>query len=179
VLRPPTQAEGVVVEVLRQEKLVELLPVQHPLAGERAVRLAALSGEWFLSHPGQPPSAMYGAMLQACRQAGFLPRVRQEVKETATLVAPVAAGLGVALVPASVQWLHLGGTAYRPPGPALPGGRARAGLPGWRGGPAAAPGLVASVRRPIARSRHRAMPSNETSDSPSAGISCDRESVST
>jgi DNA-binding transcriptional LysR family regulator len=49
---PPTQAEGVVVEVLRQEKLVALLPVQHPLAGERAVRLAALSGEWFLSHPG-------------------------------------------------------------------------------------------------------------------------------
>jgi hypothetical protein len=46
-------------------------------------------------------------------------------------------------------------------------------------GPAAAPGLVASVRRPIARSRPRAMPSNETSDSRSAGISCDRESVST
>ena len=117
VLRPPTQAEGVVVEVLRQEKLVALLPVQHPLAGERAVRLAALSGEWFLSHPGQPPSAMYGAMLQACRQAGFLPRVRQEVKKTATLVALVAAGLGVALVPASVQRLHLGGTAHRPLAP--------------------------------------------------------------
>ena len=120
VLRPSTQAEGVVVEVLRQEKLVALLPVQHPLAGERAVPLAALSGEWFLSHPGQPPSAIYGAMLQACRQAGFLPRVRQEVKETATLVALVAAGLGVALVPASVQRLHLGGTAYRPLAPPCP-----------------------------------------------------------
>jgi len=104
VLRPSTQAEGVVVEVLRQEKLVALLPVQHPLAGERAVRLAALSG----------------AMLQACRQAGFLPRVRQEVKETATLVAVVAAGLGVALVPASVQRLYLGGTAYRPLAPPCP-----------------------------------------------------------
>ena len=51
---------------------------------------------------------MYGAMLQGCRQAGFLPRVRQEVKEMATLVALVAAGLGVALVPASAQRLHLG-----------------------------------------------------------------------
>jgi hypothetical protein len=45
--------------------------------------------------------------------------------------------------------------------------------------PAAAPGLVASVRRPIARSRPWGMPSNETSDSRSAGISCDRQSVST
>jgi DNA-binding transcriptional LysR family regulator len=179
VLRPPTQAEGVVVEVLRQEKLVELLPVQHPLAGERAVRLAALSGEWFLSHPGQPPSAMYGAMLQACRQAGFLPRVRQEVKETATLVALVAAGLGGGTGAGLGAAAAPGGHGVPAAGPALPGGRARAGLPGWRGEPAAAPGLVASVRRPIARSRPRAMPSNETSDSRSAGISCHRQSVNT
>jgi DNA-binding transcriptional LysR family regulator len=37
-----------------------------------------------------------------------------EVRETSTLVAFVAAGLGVALIPASVRSLALDGVAYRP-----------------------------------------------------------------
>ena len=36
----------------------------------------------------------------ACADAGFVPRVRHEVEETSTLVTLVAAGLGVAIVPA-------------------------------------------------------------------------------
>jgi DNA-binding transcriptional LysR family regulator len=40
--------------------------------------------------------------------------VRQEVAETSTLVSFVAAGIGVALVPASVQHLRITGAVYRP-----------------------------------------------------------------
>jgi DNA-binding transcriptional LysR family regulator len=38
----------------------------------------------------------------------------QEVAETSTLVAFVAGGLGVAVVPASVQHLQITGVTYRP-----------------------------------------------------------------
>lgn len=117
VLRPPVHAEGLVVETVRREPLVALLPTQHPAAGARQIELASLRDEPFLGYPSGPSSAMHGLVLQACRQAGFVPRVRQEAAETATLVALVAAGLGVALVPASVRHLRIDGVAYQPLAP--------------------------------------------------------------
>jgi DNA-binding transcriptional LysR family regulator len=113
VLRPPVTAPGLVVEVLREEPLVALLPSQHPAAGARVLELAALRDEPFVGYPSKPPSTLHSLMLSACRQAGFVPRICQEAGETATLVALVAAGLGVALVPASVQHLRIDGATYR------------------------------------------------------------------
>ena len=46
--------------------------------------------------------------------AGFEPRIRHEVAETSTLVTFVAAGLGVAVVPAPVSELVVAGATYRP-----------------------------------------------------------------
>ena len=114
VLRPPVNAPGVVVEVLRDEPLVVLLPVAHPLAGSRSVALESLRDETFVGYPGKPLSTLHSVMLSACQQAGFTPRIGQEAAETATLVALVAAGLGVALVPASVQHLRIHGAVYVP-----------------------------------------------------------------
>ncbi len=57
---------------------------------------------------------MYDAVLQACRRAGFAPAEVVEVRETATLVAFVAAGIGVALVPEPVRSLALEGVVYLP-----------------------------------------------------------------
>ena len=49
-----------------------------------------------------------------CTDAGFVPRVRDEVEETSTLVTLVAAGLGVAIVPAPTAALDVAGVCYRP-----------------------------------------------------------------
>ena len=114
LLRPPVTSADLVVEVVRREPLVALLPVRHPLAGDRQVRLSALRDEPFLSYPSSPVSSVQGVALEACRAAGFVPEVLQEVAETATMVALVAGGLGVSLVPASTQQLHIGGAVYRP-----------------------------------------------------------------
>ena len=56
---------------------------------------------------------MFNAVMEACRRAGYTPHEVIEVRETSTLVAFVAAGLGVALIPASVRSLALDGVAYR------------------------------------------------------------------
>jgi DNA-binding transcriptional LysR family regulator len=49
-----------------------------------------------------------------CLRHGFRPRVAQEANQTHTVVALVAAGIGVALVPTSAQRMGLAGVAYRP-----------------------------------------------------------------
>lgn len=113
-LRPPVHAAGLEVHVVRREPLIAVLPAQHRLAEHRRVRLAELAGEPFVTYPSQWRSVVYDAVVEACRASGFAPSVKLEVRETATLVSFVAAGLGVALVPASVRHLEVTGAVTRP-----------------------------------------------------------------
>lgn len=99
---------------LRQEKYVVALPEGHRLAGRAKVRMSDLRDEDFIVHSTGGRSAMFEAVTDLCRQAGFEPTVRHEVDETSTLVTFVAAALGVAVVPEPVQHLGVAGTAYRP-----------------------------------------------------------------
>ena len=76
------------------------LPAGHPLAGGGsggAVELSDLSGErWIAGRPGTHCGAV---VMTAARAAGFEPDVVAHGNEFATMLALVAAGLGVALVP--------------------------------------------------------------------------------
>ncbi|MBS44279.1 MAG: LysR family transcriptional regulator [Nocardioides sp.] len=115
VLRPgPSTPAGLVVEPLRSEALVAVLPAQHPLAGADGVRLADLAVDPLVTQPGGRRSTMQPRVLDVYREAGVVPREVLEVSETGTLVAFVAAGLGVGLVPASVRALRHDGVAYVP-----------------------------------------------------------------
>ena len=114
LLRPPVRDPDLEVRVLRREPLVAVLPESHPLAGGDHIELADLRDEPFISYPSHQRSVVYESVFDACQRAGFTPSRVQEVGETSTLVSFVAAGLGVALVPASVQHLHITGATYRP-----------------------------------------------------------------
>jgi DNA-binding transcriptional LysR family regulator len=115
LLRPdPHGHAGITVRTLRAERLVAVLPAQHPLAGRRRIGLARLADEPFVMHPSGHRSSIHEQVLAACAQAGFEPTSILEVGETATLVVFVAAGLGVALVPEPVRSLGLDGVAYVP-----------------------------------------------------------------
>ncbi len=114
LLRPPVDHPDLVLGTLRRERFIVALPEGHRLAKRKRLRLADLRDEDFIVHPAHGRSVMSGAVLAMCREAGFEPRVRQEVGETSTLVTFVAAGLGVALVPEPVQALGVAGTTYRP-----------------------------------------------------------------
>ena len=85
--------------------------------------------------PGKPPSISpmsssrtgerrptRPSLPRACRDAGMTLRVKYEVEHPQTVLAIVATGLGISLVPASLQMLKRPGIAYRrlrPTGPAL------------------------------------------------------------
>lgn len=114
VMRDPLPDPGVTVRTLRSEALVAALPAEHPAAAGDEVRLAALRDNTFVTHPSGHLSVMYDAVMQACGQAGFMPTEIVEVRETATLVTFVAAGIGVALVPEPVRSLAVAGVEYRP-----------------------------------------------------------------
>lgn len=116
VLRPPVTVPGLAVETIRSERVVVLIASRHPASVHRQIDLTDLRDEWFIAYPDNPPSTMYSIMLSACRNAGFTPRIRQTVADSAALVALVAADMGVALVPASLRHLRVDGATFRPLG---------------------------------------------------------------
>ena len=73
-----------------------------------------LKDEPFVTYPSHFRSVVHDAVEDACAAHGFEPIAAHEVAETATLVSFVAAGLGVSLVPASVQNMTVRGAIYRP-----------------------------------------------------------------
>ncbi|KPA98294.1 transcriptional regulator [Pseudomonas asplenii] len=108
---PTLQAEPILTE-----PMLLALPMDHPLAQDThtALPLSALAGEAFVLYRRRVGLGLYDAILVACREAGFSPRVIQEAPRMAATLSLVAAGLGLSIVPASMQRLRGDGIAYRP-----------------------------------------------------------------
>jgi DNA-binding transcriptional LysR family regulator len=99
---------------LLREPLVAALPADDALARSRAaLSLSSLARRPFVIFPRSAAAGLYDTIIEFCREAGFTPRVAQEAIQMQTIVSLVSAGLGVALVPASLRDLRRRGVAYR------------------------------------------------------------------
>lgn len=114
LLRPPIADLSLTLSPLRQERLVVVIPVDHPLSRRRHVRVGDLRNQALIAHSADRRSMMYGLVLKLFRDAGLEPQIRHEVGETSTLITLVAGGLGVAIVPEPVTAMELRGVTYRP-----------------------------------------------------------------
>ena len=112
-----------VVEPLLSEPMVAAVPTDHPLALARDLPLADLAQETFVFYRRPSGPGLHDAIVAACLQSGFSPTVGQEAPRMASTLGLVAAGLGVSLVPASMQRMNVEGVAFVPlagDGPAAP-----------------------------------------------------------
>lgn len=112
VLRPPTSGEDLALRTIEVEPLVLAAPADHRLASEPVIAMADLRTEEFVLY-ADSHSAVNEAVVRSCRDADFAPRKEHEAPGTAALLALVAAGLGIALVPASVRAVPLAGVVFR------------------------------------------------------------------
>lgn len=129
--RPPFERgefDGVLVH---RDPLVLAVPQEHRLTGSEPVPVRDLDGERFLVYA--PGPARYFAELMTRVLAGVSYDVGDRLTQVHTMLALVAAGRGVALVPETAGHLHPEGVRYLP----LTGVRERAELYAvWRGRPA-------------------------------------------
>lgn len=103
--RQEVSGDGMRTSLLWKDPVVAALPLGHRLAGREKIRLKELEADEFVflrleSSPFATRSH------QACVRAGFAPRIVQQVVEIPAALNLVAAGLGVALVPASLARLR-------------------------------------------------------------------------
>ncbi len=117
VRTPVGDTSELVVTPLLDEEMIAALPTGHTLAQHRgpaaAVPLKAFAGETFILYRRRLGPGLYDAIIAACHSAGFSPRVGQEAPRMFSTLNLVAAGLGVSIIPASMQSLHMDGVVYR------------------------------------------------------------------
>ncbi|EHR60582.1 LysR family transcriptional regulator [Saccharomonospora cyanea] len=112
ILRPPAQGEGIELRTVEVEPLVLAVPADHRLAVEPVVSMGDLRAEDFVVYASKD-STVNDAVLRSCHAAGFSPRAELEAAGTGVLLALVAGGLGIGVVPASARALPLADVVFR------------------------------------------------------------------
>jgi DNA-binding transcriptional LysR family regulator len=111
---PVADPLGLVVVALLEEEMLAVVPTGHALAaGAAPLPLQALARETFVLYRRPVGPGLYDAIIAACHAAGFSPNVGQEAPRITSTLNLVAAALGVSIVPASLQRLHMEGVAFR------------------------------------------------------------------
>lgn len=96
-IAPLPTPEGVDQAMIGDDECSLLVPAGHPFAGRAAVRREELKGERWICQP--PGRVCHDWLLRTLRAAGCEPDIVHQAEENPTLVALVAAGLGVSLIP--------------------------------------------------------------------------------
>lgn len=104
---------AIVQQVVMAETLVAAMPVTAPPPAQ-PFDAAALARQPLILYPARPRPSYADHVLLLFRAQGLQPRVVQEANELQTALGLVAAGLGITLVPASVQRLHRDDVRYVP-----------------------------------------------------------------
>ncbi|HEX7341625.1 MAG TPA: LysR substrate-binding domain-containing protein [Rhodanobacteraceae bacterium] len=95
------------LEVIDNEPLLLALPRSHRLAGRQRIKLREVATEAFVTQPRAYSTTLYDTLVQMATAAQFHPMIRQEAQQVTGLLALVAAGIGMALVPESLRAVHL------------------------------------------------------------------------
>ncbi len=109
--------KGLTILPLIDEEMVVAVPNSHWLATSEhrsGVSLEALSAETFLMYRRSVGPGLYDVIVNACARAGFAPRIGQEAPRMVGTLNLVAAGLGITLVPMSMQRLNSQSVTYVP-----------------------------------------------------------------
>lgn len=111
---PGTTTPSLTTKRLLLDPIQIALPAAHPLAASTEVRLEDISDESFVMSARALGQGFHDQLLALCKGAGFLPRIVQQARQIQTVLGLVAAGYGVALVPASFKHLGLQDVVFRP-----------------------------------------------------------------
>ncbi|HET6830665.1 MAG TPA: LysR family transcriptional regulator [Solirubrobacterales bacterium] len=111
-LRPPVESGGLVFEKLIDEDLVAAVPSGHPLAGRDSVVARTIAGEPLVLLAREVVPGLYDQVLAFSQEAAGAGNIAQEATSIQAVLGLVAAGLGIAVLPASVRSLSRVGVDF-------------------------------------------------------------------
>jgi DNA-binding transcriptional LysR family regulator len=111
---PGTSTPTLHLESILREPICVALPAGHRLGDRARIELAWLKDEAFVASPRLLGQGFHDQLIRLCQAAGFLPNIVQQARQLQTLVALVASGFGIALVPAALASEPRGDVVFRP-----------------------------------------------------------------
>lgn len=109
----PVQTPDLHFAVLTKEPLVLAVPSGTLGTSKASVDLRRMADQSFIVPPSELAPGLFDLISRRCQEAGFVPRITQQARQMQTVISLVSCGMGVALVPASVQHLRRRGVEYR------------------------------------------------------------------
>ncbi|KVX20630.1 LysR family transcriptional regulator [Burkholderia ubonensis] len=100
MIRLPAAYAGIDTRVVLEEGFIVALPLEHPLAARDAIAPADLRGHPAFVLARRYAPGFHDDMLLALSRAGTTLEIAQEFGEFTTMLALVAAGMGIGLIPA-------------------------------------------------------------------------------
>jgi LysR family transcriptional regulator, benzoate and cis,cis-muconate-responsive activator of ben and cat genes len=116
-LRPPAASKNNAVlawECVARHKVVVVLPETHPLAKKNKIKITDLKSLFFVAMSEQTHPGSRDWLSGICQEAGFTPRILQDVDLESGLMTFVAEGLGVTLAREQIKNLPHPGVVFRP-----------------------------------------------------------------
>jgi LysR family transcriptional regulator, benzoate and cis,cis-muconate-responsive activator of ben and cat genes len=116
-LRPPAASKNTTVlawECVARHKVVVVLPETHPLAKKSKIKITDLKSLFFVAMSEQTHPGSRDWLSGICQEAGFTPRILQDVDLESGLMTFVAEGLGVTLAREQIKNLPHPGVVFRP-----------------------------------------------------------------
>lgn len=97
IVRCDATPPGMRSRVVRVDHYVIVVPESHPLAGRASVGMAELADEPWVFLEATSGSSLRDTAIRKAEEAGFAPRIAQHGPDTWTLMALVAAGVGLTM----------------------------------------------------------------------------------
>lgn len=113
-INSPVAPAGLESLVLFEERFVACLPRNHFLADRLEIDVADLRHDVFVMFSRDPSPAYYDHIIAICDRGGFQPEVRIAAALVLSVVALVASGIGVSIVPESIGKAGIDGVVYVP-----------------------------------------------------------------
>lgn len=112
IVRETGAAEGIQRTLLTDERLIAAVSSEHALAPHQAIPLSALQGEKFVTFPRHQVSRLFDHVSALLHSAGVTLDIAQEAVQFPTILALVAARVGVAIVPECLRTFAIPGVTY-------------------------------------------------------------------
>ncbi|MET0450481.1 MAG: LysR family transcriptional regulator [Mycobacterium sp.] len=114
LVHPPLDDPSVATEEIGRAPFHIALPVDHPLTVHESLELRDLEGEQAVIFPRQIAPQLYDTVLRLCLEAGFSLKIAMEAHPAQSIIALVAARVGVGFIASRTQRLDRAGVTYRP-----------------------------------------------------------------
>jgi DNA-binding transcriptional LysR family regulator len=114
LVHPPLDDPGLAVELIGTAPFHIALPVGHPLTVHDTLQMSDVEGEATVIFPREIAPQLYDTVLLLCRDAGFTLKIAMEAHPAQSIIALVAAGVGIGFIASQTQRMERAGVTYRP-----------------------------------------------------------------